>query len=234
MILRYKMLGGRGYEPPPPPPPPPPPTPEDDNKNNDPRSWSGSILAFLAAGAVCGLLTRITIKRRRIADGTARYYPLMTMSPSRKPEYMFAAPGTASLNIPLDCGLDGSCMIEDYMVERSDIAPFSHPVGLEYAPCPSVYAEVRFEDPEPHQMLSGFEPDSRLVIRPRLAFQDWRNFLKGVAVSQFKFLKLGLLGLAVIMGALLGLSFIATLYRSFRYTEEHVCCPFVRFSADLD
>ena len=224
--LEYRILGGRGYEePPPPPPPPPPPTPEDDNNNSDPRSGSGSLLAFLAAAAVCGLLTRITIKHRRIPDTATRYCALTAISPSPKPGYTFAAPNTASLNIPFDCGPDGSCIIEDYMVERTDIAPFSHPVVVEYAPCPSGYAEVRFKDPEPHQMSSGFKLDSRPAMRPRPAFQDWRNFLKEVAVSQFKFLKFGLLGLAVVMGALLSLSFIATLYRSFGHREKQVCCP---------
>jgi len=146
--------------------------------------------------------------------------------PSHKPKYTFGVPDAASLNIPLDCGPNGPCILEDYMVERSDIVPFSNPVVVEYASCPPGYAEVRFDVFEPHKMLSGSKLNSRLAIRSRPAFLDWRTFLKDVAVFQFKFLKFGLLSLAVIMGALLSLSFMATFYQGYGYREKHVCCPF--------
>lgn len=198
------LLVGNEGAPPPPPPPPPPSTsvPEEDNWASSKKQTS--ICAALLTAAVLGLLSRKLrySKHRQLPYEHVRFCVPSSDVVAQKPRRLGKFT-SAPLNIPLDCGPSGICVLQDHAVE--------------YAPCPAGYTELHFKDIGSHQAELASD-----ILTPHLRPLNWQKILQSVATIQLNSLRFFVIGMGVIMSAFLSLNLLSAVYHTYASRKKHV------------
>lgn len=207
------LVRNEGAPPPPPPPPPPPSTfvPEDDNWASSKKRTS--ICAALLTAAVLGLLARKLrySKHRQLPYEHVRYCVPSSDVVAQKPRRLGKFTSTP-LNIPLDCGPSGTCVLQDHAVEHPEIDP-SALLAVEHASCPPGYTALHFRDIGSHRAH---------VLTSKLRPLSWQKILQSVATIQLNSLRFFVIGMGVIMGTFLGLSLLSAVYHTYASRKKHV------------